>query len=368
MYWIGFRSPRFGSNRARIFSGLCCAVLGVAAAVAEPSSPTALEVFEREIRSVFETTRPAVVKVHAYRQGSALDPLMRPLHKVGSGFFLKADGVVVTAAIVVGDADTFWLEWNDQQLPAQLVGRCPRINLAVLRTPVRGDGFPTPKITPHAELAVGSLVVALGFPYDQPVAPSAGFVLGRDIQCGPRLFPTSHWRTSCKLSPGQTGGPLLNARGEVVGLVVAAHMDDQSYALPIAAVQKIAEDILQSGQPRHPWVGLDVTEREVPLTLGAGKQYEVTVREVIPNTPAARCGFRERDRIQQVGTNEVRRLCDVLDTIFLQRPGDEVVFRVLRDGTEQTLRLTVGTRPTPSAPPTMAAPSSLPEWKPVGQD
>ncbi|MCS7049455.1 MAG: S1C family serine protease, partial [Verrucomicrobiae bacterium] len=351
-----------------ISSSVWCAVLWVAAAVAETPAPTALELFEREIQSVFQSAQPAVVKVHAYRRAAPLDPLMRPLHKVGSGFFLRADGVVVTAAIVVGDADTCWLEWNDQQLPAQIVGQCPRVNVAVLRTPARNGGFPAPKIASHAELPVGSLVMAVGFPYDKPVAPSAGFVLGRDIQCGPRLFPTSHWRTSCKLSPGQTGGPLLNARGEVVGLVVAAHMDDQSYALPIAAVQKVADDLLEIGQPRHPWVGLDVTEREVPLTLHAGKQYEVSVREVIPNTPAARGGFRERDRIQRIGTNEVRRLCDVLDTIFLHRPGDEVVFSILRDGTEHTLRLTVGTRPAPSAPSTIAAPPVLPEWKPVGQD
>lgn len=328
-----------------------------------------MEVFEREIQAVFQAAQPGVVRVHAYRQGAPFDPLARALHKVGSGFFLRSNGVVVTAAIVVGDADTCWLEWQDQQLPAQVVGRCPRVNLAVLRTPARDKPFPVPPTAARSDLAVGSLVIALGFPYDQPVAPSAGFVLGRDIQCGPRLFPTSHLRTSCKLIPGQTGGPLLNARGEAVGLIVAAHLEDQSYALPIAAVEKITEDILQSGHPRHPWVGLDVTERESPLALGAAKQYEVTVRQVIPDTPAARCGFRERDRIQRVGTNQVQRLCDVLDAIFLRRPGEEVVFSVLRDGTEHTLTLTTGTRPVPTAPALALPPPGPPQnWEPVTRD
>src|SRR5207247_630912 len=144
------------------------------------------------------------------------------------------------------------------------------------------------------ELRVGSMVVTIGFPYELPSAPAVGFVTGLDTKCGSRVFPVSYVRASCRLRQGQGGGPMFNARGEVVGIAVAASSDEQCYAVPISAVQKVCADVLQYGEPQHGYVGLSVTERLV-TNAAAQPEWRVLIQEVASNSPAAAAGFRDHD-------------------------------------------------------------------------
>jgi S1-C subfamily serine protease len=330
---------------APIFNLLGAALLAAAPLRAEPTN--LLQSVEAEVKNILATAGPSVVKIHAYRHIQIGNLPLAPTHRVGTGFFAGPDGVVLTAGTVLGDADTCWIEWQEEKLPARILGRCPRVNLAVLQAEKRNATFPALPLCRAPDYSVGSLVVALGFPYDLPLGPVVGFIQGVDIRCGNQLFPTSHIRANCKLSPGQGGGPLLNARGEVIGIVVAAHPSDQCYALPICAAKKVLTDIRQTGQPQHPWVGLEVTERELlPVTPGEPfHRWQIYVREVMSNTPAARAGFQDRDQILRIGTNQVHRLADVLDEIFQRRAGDNLQFTVRRNGAEHTVSLTVAPRP-----------------------
>jgi len=334
---------------APISSLLAAALFAAVSLRAEPSN--LLQSVEAEIKTVLAKAGPSVVKIHAHRQIQIGDLPYAPAHRVGTGFFASDDGVVLTAGTVIGDADTCWIEWQDEKLPARILGRCPRVNLAVIQAQKRGASFPALPLCGTPDLSVGSLVVALGFPYDLPLGPVVGFIQGVDIRRGDQIFPTSHIRANCKLNPGQGGGPLLNARGEVVGIVVAAHLNDQCYALPICAAKKVLADIRQTGQPQHPWVGLEVTERErvVEATATPFSRWQIYVREVMSNTPAARAGFQNQDQIIRLGTNQVQRLADVLDQIFLRRAGDQLEFTVLRNGVEHPVSLTVAARPPPPA-------------------
>ncbi len=343
---------------ARISNLLAAALLAAGPLGAEPAN--LLESVEAEVKTVLAKAGPSVVKIHAHRQIQIGDLPLSPAHRVGTGFFASADGVVLTAGTVIGDADTCWIEWQDEKLPARILGRCPRVNLAVLKAEKRDAAFPALPLCGAPDFSVGSLVVALGFPYDLPLGPVVGFIQGVDIRRGDQLFPTSHIRANCKLNPGQGGGPMLNARGEVVGIVVAAHLSDQCYALPICAAKKVLADIRRAGHPQHPWVGLEVTERErAPLVAAAPlNRWQIYVRQVMSNTPAARAGFQDQDQILRVGTNHVHRLADVLDSIFLRRAGDTLDFTVLRRGMEQSVSLTIGARPDPA--PTGAAPLLVP--------
>ncbi len=109
------------------------------------------------------------------------------------------------------------------------------------------------------------------------------------------------------VSPGQSGGPLLNVRGEVIGIAVAAHADGQCCALPIKAARKISDDILEFGQAQHPWVGLNVSECSPTVDPVASDQRQVFVEEVYSNTPAAAAGFCNGDILVSITSNEVRR-------------------------------------------------------------
>jgi serine protease Do len=326
-----------------------------------------LEAINREVTSIYEKSKDTVVKIHADRQLQIGNLPFSSSHRVGTGFFIDPNGHILTAATVVEDADGCWIEWRGQKINARVIGRDPQTNLALLKIEP-ADGSPTPFLPQgnSDELRVGSMIITIGFPYDLPSAPVVGFVGGIDIHCGNHIFATSYIRAGCRLSPGQGGGPMLNARGEVIGIAVAAHTDDQCYALPINAAYKICGDILQFGQPQYTWVGLGVSERQLAINPTVSNQWQVFVQQIYSNTPAAAAGFRNGDTLVSITSNEVHRSADVLDTMFRHRVGDTVEFTVLRGGQEQKFLLVVATRPQQESFGTQATAQPGP-LKPPGQ-
>ena len=327
-----------------------------------------LEAIDHEVGALCQHSRKAVVKVHAERQVQINNLPLAPLQRVGTGFFVSGDGRLLTAATVVADADRCWIEWGDRPVKAEVLGQDEPTNVALLKVdPAQcgGADFKTPALPlgNSDDLRIGSLVVALGFPYEQASAPVVGFVRGFAARHGTHGFVTTHIRAGCKLSPGQGGGPLLNDQGQVVGIAVAAHLDDQCYALPIKAAQKICDDILQHGRPQHAWVGLEVAERGRTNAPAGETEIEVYVQQVISNTPAAEAGFRENDTLERISTNAVHGLADVLDTMFYRHAGDRLEFTVKRGDQSRTLSLVAGTRPQEKAAtsrPTLVVPQLVP--------
>jgi len=359
--------PTFSSNlRVTFWAALFVAVTTTAVWAA-----SLLEVIDQEVSSMYEKSKDAIVKVHAQRQFQIGNLAFIPSHRVGTGFFIDKDGHILTAATVVEDADICWIDWHGQKVNARVMGRDPQTNVALLKIePEAGTATPfLPQGDPN-ELRVGSMVIAIGFPYDLPSTPVVGFVGGLDIQrCG-HVFATSHIRAGCRLSPGQAGGPLLNAHGEVIGIAVAAHMDDQCYALPICAARKISNDILEFGQPQYSWVGLGVSERQLAINPTVSNQWQVFIQQIYSNTPAATAGFHDGDILVSITSNQVHRSADVLNTMFYHRVGDKVEFTVLRDGQTANLLLVVGVRPAQETfnfqpPPQVALPRPQGPWPTV---
>ncbi|MBI4582288.1 MAG: serine protease, partial [Planctomycetes bacterium] len=285
---------------------------------ADDRAASLLEAINREVSSLYEKSRDAVVRVHALHRPAPGGITLMPPRRVGTGFFIRPNGTLVTAATIVSGAESCTVEFHNAHLMARLLGCDPRSNLAVLKVdPPNRETPALPLGDPH-DLHVGSMVVAIGFPYDLPSAPSVGFVGGFDIRQGRHVFPTSHLRASCRLSPGQAGSPLLNARGELVGMAVAAHAENDCYALPIDAAQKVWTDILNKGAPQHGWVGLEVTEKSADVAPAA----RLVVAQVFSNTPAAQAGFLPGDTLLRIETNDVHRLADLMNTMFYRQAGD----------------------------------------------
>jgi len=309
---------------------------------------------DAEVTGLFERSKSAIVRIHAEDATDlALSPrsTLVPSHRVGSGFFIDTEGRLVTAGSLVENASEIWIDWQGRHVPAKLLGRDRLTNLALLQI---NTNQPTPclQLGNSDDLRIGSVVVAIGFPYEMQSVPVVGFVAGVDISCGRKIFPVSYIRAGCRLRPGQGGGPLLNASGKVVGLVVAAHGDDHCYSVPVNAVKKICADITAHGAPQYPWVGLDVSEHQLTNTL----QWQVSVREIYSNTPAARAGFYERDILLKIATNEIHRSADVLNTMFYRHCGETMPMTVLRDGVTQEVRIVVGKRPPEPDPIVPSAP------------
>jgi S1-C subfamily serine protease len=344
-------------------------VLGLLAGAARAADAEhSLETIELEVCALYDAAKDAVVEVHAQRRLVIGNLSAASAPRIGTGFFIRNDGVLLTAAAIVRGMDSYWIEWHDTERPARLLGWCDRTNLAVLQVDAT---TPFLRLGDSDTLRVGSMVVTIGYPFDLPSVPVPGWVTGLDIRRGSNVFATTHVRANCKLSPGQAGAPVLNARGEAVGIALAAHLDDQCYALPIRAAQRVCQDILQHGQPRFGWVGLEVSERLRAPRPSRERQTEVIVRQVFPATPAAAAGFQAGDELVRITTNDVRNLADVLDTMFYRRSGEWVEFTVLRSNQEVRVSLTVGSRPgvepRPAKPP-VTEPPTLPGMVPVSQE
>lgn len=307
----------------------------VAALPAPAPAPAPQSVFEsigQEVDSVFEKSKAAVVKVRATKDDDYVF--------VGSGFFVDDQGSILTAAAVVADARQINVEVNGENLEAKLVGQDNRSGIALLQVPVQSNSFLP--VGNSAALKTASSVIAIGYPLNLPVAPSFGLVGGFDSRFLDRFFATTHIRANVPISAGQVGGPLLNTRGEVVGLIITAVDHGKSiYALPSLAFEKVLGDLRQYGSVRHGWVGVGVVES--PEKNGP---HAVKISQLFQETPAAASGLQPGDTVVKIGDRQVHSPADVMDASFFSVVGKELPVTVSRNGKLMTFKFTVSERPT----------------------
>ena len=307
---------------------------------------------EKEIQSIFDRTKDAVVRI------KTIVPVTDPSEKqvvaeglsVGTGFFVGNDGLILTAASVLRGADRALVYWRGNSYEAQSLGSDLRTNLALLKIEAKTPSLPhgSPK-----DLKVGSMTFAVGFPMDGPISAEYGFVSDPTFISGfvsdqnatrmPQFVATSRIRTSVRVQPGQSGSPLLNTKGEVVGIVVySLDQDGSTFALPITAAQKIQRDLVQYHVARHGWTGLSI------LALGDNLKAttsDIAVRDVYESYPAHLAGIQPGDLLRRIGANEVRSPADVMDATFYLSIGETVNFVVERNGKVMDLPLKVVQRP-----------------------
>ncbi len=280
-----------------------------------------------QVNRVFEDSKEAVVRVRAQQDGDHIF--------IGSGFFVDEKGTIVTAASVLGNSNDISVEANGLDLPVKVLGVDPRSGLAVLQV---FDG-----VTPYLPMAApdeaktAMPVVGVGYPFNLPPAPTFGMVTGFDSQYLSHFFATTHLRTSLSISPGQIGGPVLDGRGAVVGMIVTAADDRKlTYVLPSAAIQKILVDINLHGRVEHGWVGVGVDPN-----AGA----EVRITQLFQGTPAAASGLQPGDVVVRIDNREINRPADVIDASFFSRVGEELPVVVSRKGELLTFKFVVTERP-----------------------
>jgi serine protease Do len=294
------------------------------------------EAIGQEVSSIFDKAKPAIIRVRA-DQGF-----------VGSGFFIDGEGTILTASKILQGASGATVEFNGQKYPATMVGTDLYSRLAMLKIEAKSPVFL--KFAGSGELRTGLSVISVGFPFDLPAAPSFGMVAGLDVSYQGMPFATRHIRANMALSPGQIGGPLMNTKGEVVGVIITAVEEGKAcYALPAAAAQKIASDFRKTGAARHGWVGVDVVVAETPGPNG----HAIKVRGLRPGTPAEKSGLLPGDVIMKIADHDILQPADLLDAAFFSQVGQSLKVSVWRNGQNLDYQFTVTERPI-SAP--MVAP------------
>ena len=277
----------------------------------------------REVKSLFERCGKAVVKIRAVDEHSELS---------GTGFFVDPAGTIYTSYSVGGEADNFTVQFGGKKYHATQLMADLRSGIALLKIDLATPFLPIGK---SSELGLATPVVAIGYPLDLPESPSFGMIAGFDRKYLGRYFSTTHLRVNLPTQRGEAGAPLLNFKGEVVGILVSS-VDSGSacYALPIDAAEKIRRDYVRFGDARHGWIGIDVQESTKPVE---GSSAEMT--QIREDTPAADSGLQTGDILLQVGNVPVHQPEDVIDASFYISAGDAVPITVRRG--DQKLTFTV---------------------------
>ena len=278
------------------------------------------------------------------REDSRPAPKQRGL---GSGFLIDRSGYVVTNNHVVDGADTIVVTLsNKKEYEAELIGRDPKTDLALLRIEPSDDLKPL-AIGDSDALSVGEWVVAIGSPFGLEQTVTAGIVSakGRVIGAGPY---DDFIQTDASINPGNSGGPLINMKGEVIGINTAIVAGGQGigFAIPINLAQGIVEQLKNNGQVTRAWLGVgiqDLTE-ELGDYYGIKDRKGVLVTEVYENSPADKGGIKVEDVIISVnGTNVDSGR--VLSGMIANFPvGKRTRITVLRNGKSKDISVEVAKR------------------------
>ena len=281
---------------------------------------------------------------------------------IGSGFITRSDGVIVTNAHVVSGATRVSVAMRDgTTYPARVLGVDETNDLAVLR--IDATNLPTAPLGDSRSLLVGEWAVAIGNPFgfllgNTEPSVTAGVVsaVGRNLVgrgAGSGVY-VDMIQTDASINPGNSGGPLINAAGEVVGVNSSIYSPSGGsiglgFAIPINRARRVAEDLLERGSVRSPWVGIQLR----PSQGGSGRENLLAgavVANVAPGSPAAAAGIRPGDVLVRSRERALRNHYDWEAEQLDFRVGERVPLRLKRGGGEVALTVVVADRPEVSAP------------------
>ena len=296
-----------------------------------------------------------------------------PLQAVGSGFVLDAEGHIVTNHHVAGDAERIQVTFYDGTFArAELIGDDPDSDLAVIKVEVDPAILRPVVLGDSGSLRVGETVVALGNPYQQSWTMTTGIVsaLGRTNQTGNGGYSIAQMiQTDAAMNPGNSGGPLFNLRGEVVGVNTMIFTETESnsgigFSVPSNTVSRVVPELITNGIYRYTWLGIqgdDLRLDEIELMGLEPNTRGVLISFVRANSPASRAGLQGNDRtddingvaydiggdvITAINGTPVRGMAALINYLAENtRPGDQVELTVVRDGGIITLTTTLDARP-----------------------
>ncbi len=307
-----------------------------------------LEAFQDTIGRVSGEVLPSVVFIEAVQKINN-----RKRKVTGSGFIVSDDGVIVTNEHVVDKAQKVEVTLvNDRRkYPATIIGTDQQTDIAVIRIEPEGV-LPVPRFGDYADVRVGEGVLAIGNPYGLDGTVSFGIVSakGRNLNVGSLI--NDFIQTDAMIDHGSSGGPLVNLRGEIIGVNSMGQGRGIGFTIPINTALEVRDRLLRSGQLERGWLGVTVQplSRELAEHLGYADVTGVLVTHVIEDSPAARAGIRIEDIITDVDgaaidTEDANDLNSFRRTVAAIDPGSKVKIGLQRGRKAFERRVTMGEQP-----------------------
>ncbi|MBK7661621.1 MAG: Do family serine endopeptidase [Betaproteobacteria bacterium] len=281
-------------------------------------------------------------------KGSPKAPL-RP-QGLGSGFIISADGFIVTNAHVIEGAEEINVRFTDKrELKAKVIGADKRSDVALIK--VEATGLPFVKLGDSNTTRVGEWVLAIGSPYGFANTVTAGILSAksRDLPQDQASDSVPFLQTDVAVNPGNSGGPLFNLKGEVIGINSqifsrTGSFAGISFAIPIDYASNVIEQLKKSGKVTRGRIGVAITSltRDLADSLGLAKTDGAVVGTVEEDSPAAKAGVEAGDVILKIDGRTIESSADLSRTIRAVRPGQKVTLNVWRAGKARDLVVTVG--------------------------
>jgi serine protease DegQ len=309
----------------------------VRSAVAQPSASQApLTTEEQNVIRVARQVTPTVVSIVVPQYGS------------GSGAVIRRDGMILTNAHVVGTARTVQVGLADgRKVSGTVLGRDIGLDVAVVRIPV--DDAPVAPLGNSDQLQVGQLAIAVGNPLGLERTVTTG-VISAVNRPGRTLGGETFIQTDAAISPGNSGGPLVDSRGNVIGInsaeLLGQGVSGLGFAIPINLAMEMANQVLATGRYVRPFLGISFNDVDADLAA----QFRLPVREgvivtdVLRGSPAANGGLRPQDIITRVNDSPIAMGGDLRRVLRGKKPGETVQLSVVRppNGSRATLNVRLG--------------------------
>jgi serine protease Do len=309
------------------------AVIVLATLLLVPQAAAQRSAEEQTVIRVARTATPTVVSVS--RRGGS-----------GSGVIIRAEGVILTNAHVVGNVRTVEVRTADgRTLVGTVLGRDPDVDIAVVR--VNATNLPAAPLGDSDRLEVGQIAVAIGNPLGLERTVTQGVVSAVNRAPQGLSIETALIQTDAAINPGNSGGPLLDSAGRVIGINTAILVGTTGlgFAVPINVAIDVADQILATGRVRRAYLGINL----IGLTPEIARQFRlpadegVVVMNVGANTPAARGGLQRGDIIVAMDGTRIADDGEFRRLLRRHRPGETVRLDVVReDGKRQTVNVTLG--------------------------
>jgi S1-C subfamily serine protease len=251
---------------------------------------------------------------------------------LGSGVIVRADGIIITNAHVVGTASRVEVGLADgRQIAGQVLGRDPTVDVAIVRVGL--TGLPTAPLGNSDQLEVGQTAIAIGNPIGLDRTVTTGIISA--INRSPRGFELGGLiQTDAAINPGNSGGPLLDSQGRVIGInsAILQGTTGLGFAIPINLAQDIANQVLTTGHITRPYLGINPAELspEIADRFNLPVREGVIVRTVDPQAPAGRAGLQPGDIITSIDGAPTRTASELLRILRARKPGDTIRIGVVR--------------------------------------
>jgi len=319
---------------------------------------------------IYRETSPAVANVltKATEYDFWMDPV--PVEGAGSGFVIDGKGYILTNFHVVQGAQTIEVVLGDQsRYTAKFIGADQRNDVALLKVEPKGKALMALSLGDSTALQVGQKVLAIGNPFGFQSTLTTGVVsaLGRTVQTSQTTFIDQAIQTDAAINRGNSGGPLINSHGEVIGINSAIYTPSGTtagigFAIPINTAKRIARDLITDGRVHQAFLGVETIpiNESFAEALGLPAQEGLLVQTTTRGGPAAEAGILGGDRVAQAGMRRFYVGGDVLTAIDGQkianrvdvdlmlnkkRPGEEVTITLFRGGKKMDLKVKLGERP-----------------------